>query len=81
MDEGPWNLILAAVFINFLLVRVVTKVITKPTGVRLLDDTLMYLNTQNGFLLNSSAVLALSIWLAHYWLSSSDGTESMSPRV
>jgi hypothetical protein len=58
------DLILRAVFINFLFVRVVTKVVTKPTGVRLIDDTLMYLNTQNGFLLNSSLVLALTIWLA-----------------
>jgi hypothetical protein len=58
------NLILTAVFINFLFVRVVTKLVTKPTGIRLVDDTLMYLNTQNGFLLNSSVVLALTIWLA-----------------
>jgi hypothetical protein len=64
MEESPWNLILTAVFINFLFVRVVTKVITKPTGIRLIDETLMYLNTQNGFLLNSSVILALTIWLA-----------------
>lgn len=81
--EGPWNLVATALFINFLLVRVVTKIVTKPTGISLVDDTILYLNTQDGFLLNSSLVLALVIFLADYWLApeSSSFTESMSPRV
>jgi hypothetical protein len=81
--EGPWNLIAAAVFINFVLVRVLTKVVTKPTGIGLVDDTILYLNTQDGFLFNSSLVLALVIFLADYWLApeSSSLTESMSPKV
>ena len=81
--EGPWNLVATALFINFLLVRVVTKIVTKPTGISLVDDTILYLNTQDGFLLNTSLVLALVIFLADYWLApeSSSFTESMSPRV
>lgn len=80
--EGPWNLILTAVLINFLLVRVVTRIFTKPTGITVVDETIMYLNTQNGFLLNSTLVLALSIWLADYWLSSSsDVTPAISSKV
>ena len=81
--EGPWNLIATALFINFLLVRVVTKIITKPTGIKLIDDTILYLNTQDSFLLNSSLVLAMVIFLADYWLApeSSSMIESMSPDV
>jgi energy-converting hydrogenase Eha subunit F len=81
--EGPWNLIAAALFINFILVRVLTRVVKKPTGVGLVDDTLLYLNTQDSFLLNSSMVLALVIFLADYWLApeSSSLTDSMSPKV
>jgi hypothetical protein len=81
--EGPWNLIATALFINFLLVRVLTKVVKKPTGIGIIDDTLLYLNTQDGFLLNSSLVLAIVIYLADYWLApeSSPMTESMSPKV
>jgi len=81
--EGPWNLIATALFINFLLVRVVTKIITKPTGIKLIDDTILYLNTQDSFLLNSSLVLAIVIFMADYWLAqeSSSITESMSPSV
>lgn len=81
--EGPWNLIVTAVFIHFVLVRVLTKVVTKPTGIGFIDDTLLYLNTQDGFLFNSSLVLALIIFLADYWLApeSSSLTEPMSPTV
>lgn len=81
--EGPWNFIAVSLFINFLLVRVLTRVVKKPTGIGLIDDTMLYLNTQDGFLLNSSLVLALVIFLADYWLApeSSSATPSMSPKV
>ena len=81
--EGLGNFIAAALFINFILVRVLTKVVKKPTGIGLIDDTILYLNTQDSFLLNSSLVLALVIFLADYWLApeSSPMTESMSPKV
>jgi hypothetical protein len=81
--EGLGNFIAAALFINFILVRVLTKVVKKPTGIGLIDDTILYLNTQDSFLLNSSLVLALVIFLADYWLApeSSSMTESMSPKV
>jgi energy-converting hydrogenase Eha subunit F len=81
--EGFGNFLAVALFINFILIRVVTKIVTKPTGLGIVDDTILYLNTQDGFLLNSSLVLALVIFLADYWLApeSSSFTESMSPRV
>ena len=77
-----WNYIWAALFINFLLVRVVPKMVTKPTGFKPVDDVVLYLNTQDGFLLSSSLVLALVIYLTHYWMdSSSAGTAVKSPDV
>jgi len=77
-----WNYLWAALFINFLLVRVVPKIVTKPTGVKPVDDVVLYLNTQDGFLLSSSLVLALVIYLTHYWMdSSSVGTAVKSPVV
>ena len=77
-----WNYLWAALFINFLLVRVVPKIVTKPTGVKPVDDVVLYLNTQDGFLLSSSLVLALVIYLTHYWMdSSSVGTAVKSPDV
>ena len=77
-----WNYIWAALFINFILVRVVPKVLTKPTGIKPVDDVVLYLNTQDGFLLSSSLTLALIMYLAHYWIdSSSSGTPASSPDV
>lgn len=77
-----WNYIWAALFINFILVRVVPKVLTKPTGIKPVDDVVLYLNTQDGFLFSSSLVLALVMYLTHYWMDSSDvGTSVKSPLV
>jgi hypothetical protein len=77
-----WNYIWIAIFINFLIVRIVPKVLTKPTGFKPVDDVVLYLNTQDGFLLSSSLTLALVIWLTHYWIeSSAAGTAVHSPSV
>jgi hypothetical protein len=77
-----WNYIWAALFINFLLVRVVPKMVTKPTGFKPVDDVVLYLNTQDGFLLSSSLALAFVIYMTHYWMdSSSAGTAVKSPVV
>lgn len=77
-----WNYVWAALFINFILVRVVPKIFKKPTGVKPVDDIVLYLNTQDGFLLSSSLTLALVMYLAHYWIdSSAAGTAAKSPAV
>jgi hypothetical protein len=77
-----WNYVWCALFINFVLVRVVPKILTKPTGIKPIDDMVLYLNTQDGFLVSSSLALALVIWLTHAWIeSSSSPTAVTSPRV
>ena len=77
-----WNYIWIALFVNFLLVRVVPKVLTKPTGFKPVDDVVLYLNTQDGFLLSSSLTLSFVIWLTHYWIEDSvSGTAASSPIV
>jgi hypothetical protein len=46
------------------------------------DDIVLYLNTQDGFLLSSSLTLALVMYLSHYWIdSSSSATPASSPDV
>ena len=73
--EMNWNIIWAAVAINFLLVYIVPRLIKKPTGIQVIDDVVLYLNSQKGFLLASSLVLAGVIYGAHYWVKSSKGGE------
>lgn len=63
-----WSYIWAAIVINFLFVYVTPKLIKKPTGVKVIDDIILFLNSQKSFLLSSSIVLALVVYLAHYWV-------------
>lgn len=74
--EMNWNIIWAAIVINFLLVYIVPRIIKKPTGVQVIDDLVLYLNSQKGFLLASSIILAGVIYGAHYWVESSGGEGS-----
>lgn len=64
------NYVWAALAVNFLIVSLVPRLIKKPTGLQVLDDTVLYLNSTQSFLLQSSIVVALTIWGAHYWVDS-----------
>jgi hypothetical protein len=72
------NIIWAALVINFLLVYIVPRIIKKPTGIQIIDDIVLYLNSQKGFLLASSIVLAGVIYGSHYWVESSGGSHGPS---
>jgi hypothetical protein len=82
--EVNWNYIWAAIAVNFLLVYVVPKLITKPTGVKVVDDSVLFLNSQKSFLLSSSIIVGLVTYLAHYWVDSQVDTKlapSVSPTL
>ena len=75
--EMEWNYIWAALVINFLLVYIVPRLIKKPTGIKVLDDTVLYLNSTKSFLLSSSIVIALVVYGSHYWVeSAAEGTST-----
>jgi hypothetical protein len=75
-----WNYVWAALVINFLIVWIVPRAIKKPTGVQVIDDTVLYLNSTKSFLLSSSIVIALVMYGAHYWVDSQSGGDvSKSP--
>ena len=73
MDDFNWNYVWAALVINFLIVWLVPRVIKKPTGIQVVDDTVLYLNSTKSFLLSSSIVVALVVYGAHYWVDSQSG--------
>jgi len=78
--EFDWNYVWIALVINALLIVVLPKVFKKPTGIKPVDEVILYLNSQKSFLLQSSLVLALIIYGSHYWLNS-EGTAATSPAV
>lgn len=67
-----WNYVWAAVAINFLIVYLVPRLIKKPTGVQVIDDIVLFLNSQKGFILSSSIVVGLAVYGAHYWVDSQE---------
>jgi hypothetical protein len=79
MEDFNWNYVWAAIVINFVLVYVVPKLIKKPTGFKPLDDVVLYLNSQKGFLVASSIVTGLVVYGAHYWVASQSGGGAKGP--
>jgi hypothetical protein len=75
-----WNYVWAALAINFLIVWIVPRVIKKPTGVQVIDDTVLYLNSTKSFLLSSSIVIAIVMYGAHYWVDSQSGGGGDGPK-
>jgi hypothetical protein len=73
MEEFNWNYLWAALVINFLIVYIVPRVIKKPTGIQVVDDVVLFINSQKGFLLASSIVVAVVVYLSHYWVDSQEG--------
>ena len=65
-----WNYVWAAIVVNFLLVYLVPKLIKKPTGIKVIDDVVLFLNSQKGSLLSSCIVIGAVVYLAHYWVES-----------
>lgn len=68
--EMNWNYIWAAIAINFVLVYLVPRLVKKPTGIQVIDDSVLFLNAQKDFLLASSLIIALIVYLSHYWVDS-----------
>ena len=77
MHDFNWNYVWAALAINFLLVYIIPKVIKKPTGIKVIDNVVLFLNSQKGSLLSSCIVIAIVVYGAHYWVeSAADGAHS-----
>jgi len=70
MKEFNWNYIWAALVINFVLVYLVPRLIKKPTKIQVVDDIVLFLNSQKDFLVASSFVVAIITYGSHYWVSS-----------
>jgi len=80
MEEFDWNYVWVALVLNALLIVVLPKVFKKPTGIKPVDEIMLFLNAQKSFLVQSSLVLALVVYGSHYWLNS-EGTAAISPAV
>lgn len=57
-----------ALIINAALILLIPRVIQKPIGVSFIDEFVTYLRAQQSFLVSSSLLLALVLYLAHLWI-------------
>jgi len=64
------DLVWAAIAVNFLIILIVPRILKKPTGIQIIDDTILYLNSQQSFLLASSIIVGLTVYLAQKWIES-----------
>ena len=70
-----------ALVVNFLIVWLVPKLIKEPTGIKMVDDLVLYLNSQDGFFVSSSIVVAAVVWGSHYWVGTMEaGHGPMTPK-
>lgn len=69
-----------ALIVNALLIMIIPRIITKPLGIQVIDDFVIYLRAQQAFLISSSAMLALVLYLTNYWIhKSSNDLPTTSP--
>lgn len=64
-----------ALIINALIIMVVPRVLTKPIGVPVIDEFVVYIKAQQAFLVASSLMLALVMYLTNYWIEYSAKSE------
>jgi len=64
-----------ALIINALIIMVVPRVLTKPIGVPVIDEFVVYIKAQQAFLVASSLMLALVLYLTNYWIEYSAKSE------
>ena len=64
-----------ALIINALIIMIIPRVLTKPIGVPVVDEFVVYLKAQQTFLVASSLLLAMVIYLTNYWLEYSARNE------
>ena len=70
-----------ALLINAIIILLVPRILTKPIGVQFIDDFVSYLRAQQTFLLSSSLMLALVLYLTNYWLEKNEAASPTSFRV
>jgi hypothetical protein len=70
-----------ALIINALIIMIVPRVLTKPIGVPVIDEFVVYIKAQQAFLVASSLMLALVLYMTNYWIEYADKSEgATSPK-
>lgn len=72
-------MIVQALIINAFLILAIPRVISRPIGVKFIDEFVTYLRAQQTFLVSSSLLLAIVLYGTQYWLDHSDASAMDGP--
>lgn len=72
-----------ALIINAALILVIPRIVQKPIGVSFIDEFVTYLRAQQTFLVSSSLLLAIVLYLTQYWIEygQETGAGPSTPKV
>ena len=65
-DSDTLRPVMIAMVLYLVAANVVPKVVTKPTNIKVLDDLVMYLIAQKGFLTPGVILVGLIVYLTNY---------------
>lgn len=68
--------ILLAALINIVAIAFIPRLFTKPTNIKLLDDLVVFLNTQKGALVTSTVYACLLVLGVEYAMEYTEGVQS-----
>lgn len=60
-----------ALIVNAFLILFIPRLLSRPTGIQVVDEFVTYLRAQQTFLVSSSLLLAIVIYATQYWIEHS----------
>ena len=66
LDSATLQPVAIAMAIYLVLANLIPKIITKPTGIQVVDDLVMYLISQQGFYTSGALLAGLVMFLTNY---------------
>lgn len=68
-DSETLQPVAIAMAIYLVIANLIPKIITKPTGIQIIDDLVMYLISQQGFYTSGAILSGLVVFLTNYSVS------------
>lgn len=68
--------VILAALINIIAIAFIPRLITKPTNIKILDDLVLFLNTQKGSLVTSTVYACLLVLGVEYAMQYTEGVQS-----
>jgi hypothetical protein len=65
-DSETLRPVIIATALYLVLSVMIPRIVKKPTGIKLIDDLIMYLVAQKGFLMSGTILVGIIVYLSNY---------------